>query len=79
MPATRAFSSLHHYFNKHVCLSIRPCVRLSVRSPKFFFAKSTDVTNRCCHICFSDDKNVFGIITRPPGEGPEGSHQKSVK
>ena len=29
------------------------------------FAISTNVTNRCCQICFSDDKNVFGIITRP--------------
>ena len=47
-----------------------------------FFNKSTNVTNRCCHICFSDDKNVFGIITRPPGgtrggqKGP-GGHTKS--
>ena len=75
--------NLTYYFNKHVCLSIRPCV--CVRSPKFFFAKSTNVTNRCCHICFSDDKNVFGIITWPPGgsqgaqKGPGGSHQKPVK
>ena len=75
---------LHHYFNKHVCLSIRPSVCPSVRSLKFFFAKSTNVTNRCCHICFSDDKNVFGIITWPPGGsrggGPKrarGGHTKS--
>ena len=50
-------------------------------TPKFF-AKSTNVTNRCCHICFSDDKNVFGIITRPPGGTREGcsggSFQKLV-
>ena len=51
--------NLTYYFNKHVCLSIR----LSVRSPQFFFAKSTNVTNRCCHIWFSDEKNVFSIIT----------------
>ena len=63
-------------------LSVHPCVRPCVRSPKFFLAKSTNVTNRCCHICFSDDKNVFGIIPWPPGgsrgaqKGP-GGHTKS--
>ena len=67
-------------------LSVCPSVRLSVcPSQKFFFAKSTNVTNRCCHICFSDDKNVCGNITWPPGalggaqKGPGGSHQKLVK
>ena len=52
------------------------------RSLQNVFAKSTNVTNRCCHICFSDDKNVFGIITRTPRghsgaqKGP-GGHTKS--
>ena len=44
--------------------------------------RSKIVTNRCCHICFSDDKNVFDIITRPPrghsggGGGSGGAFQK---
>ena len=34
--------------------------------------KSNNVTNRCCCICFSDDKNVFNIINRTPGGTREG-------
>ena len=49
---------------------------------------SKNVTNRCCHICFSDDKNVFGITLyslgvlggarRAPPRGPSGSNQNLV-
>ena len=40
--------------------------------------RSKIVTNRCCHICFSDDKNVFDIIPRPPGGTREGGGLRGV-
>ena len=60
---------LHHYFNYHVCVSIHPS---NVRpSQKNNFAQSTKVSNKCCCICFSDEKYPLGITSWPPG--PRGA------
>ena len=76
----------------HLILTLDPqgCSRSPRGTPRgqghtIFFTKSTNVTNRCCHICIINDKNVFDVITRPPQptgplrrtqKGP-GGHTKS--
>ena len=44
-------------------MSVHPSV-----CPKPNFVESINVTNESCHICISDDKNVFGVITQPSGD-----------
>ena len=48
--------NLKHYFQRHVCLSIRPSVRVCVRRLAPIPAgESQDVTNKSCSICLRDD------------------------
>ena len=42
----------------YICLFVR-----HVRWQKINFVQSTKVTYKSCHICFSDDKNAFGLIS----------------
>ena len=49
---------LHHYFDKHICLS-------SIRSIITKISSNQQIY-KSCHVCFSDDKNVFRVIPRPP-------------
>ena len=56
----QSWQNLKYYFQRHVCLSIRPSVRSSVRPSVRRLApipagKSQDVTNKSCSICLRDD------------------------
>ena len=55
---------LKHYFQRHVCLSIRPYVRTYVRPCVRRLApipagESQDVTNKSCSICLMGDKKAL--------------------
>ncbi len=50
-------------------LFVRPYIHTFVcPSQKINFTKLPNVTNECCYICFSDEKNTFG-----PPQGPRGT------
>ena len=46
------------------------------RSHQNYVQSSKNVDNESCHIYFSDDKNAFGVIPRPP-KGALGGGDKS--